>query len=126
MIYKTKYKIFLAIFLIAFLSSFLLSQGIGCTEACDLSQSRFLNKTVNGYAGMIIFAFMLLISYFQLQKPTKVKKALIHLGIIIGSAIALIFLYLQIFYFKAFCTYCMIIDIGLLICLGIIIFIWNQ
>lgn len=120
--HKLKYRILLAIFIIAFLSSFLLSQGIGCDTSCTLSESKILDKTTNGYIGSVIFAFLSIITYLNISKPNKKREKIINFGIIIGSMIAIYFLYLQFFVLKAYCKYCLIIDFGLLITLGIILF----
>ena len=53
------------------------------------------------------------------------KKMLINLGVIGGTIFALYFLYIQFFILDALCKYCMIIDIGMLINLGIII-LWKE
>lgn len=128
--YKIKYKIILAIFILAFISSFLLSQGFGCTDACSVTSSKIksfiLDKEVNGYTGMIIFLFLLIITFFQIKEPTKIKKALIYAGIFVGSIIAIYFIYLQIFILEAFCKYCMVIDVGLLISLILILIKWKN
>jgi len=128
--YKLKYRIILAIFILAFISSFLLSQGFACANACDLDNSKIksfiLDKEINGYIGMGIFLVLSLITFFHIKNSTKIKKKLIYTGIFIGSAIAIYFLYLQIFVLQAFCKYCMIIDIGLLVTLVLILFTWRK
>jgi len=128
--YSMKYQILLIIFLLAFASSLLLSQGWGCEEACNIKSDKvnslILNKEINGYAGMTIFLIMFLITLSQIKSPTKFKKFIIYAGIIVGSVIALYFLYLQTFVLNSYCKYCLIIDIGLFIALILIIFTWRK
>ena len=127
---KIKYKIILGIFIVAFISSLFLSQGFACTTTCDITSPKInsfiMDKEMNGYLGMIIFFFLSLITFYQIRNPTITKRKLIYAGIIVGSVIALYFIYLQIFVLQAFCRYCMIIDVGLLICLGLIIHKWKY
>jgi uncharacterized membrane protein len=127
---NTKYQIILAIFIISFLSSLMLSQGFACNTGCSVKDSRIadfiMDKEANGYGGAIIFGILSILVFYQIKKPTKIKKRIIHIGIIIGSAIAIYFIYLQIFILKAFCSYCMIIDVGLLINLTLVAFSWKN
>ncbi len=125
---KTKYKLLLGIFLIAFIASFLMSQGVPCgnEDSCALVKAPiFQDKVINGYAGMVIFAFLSILTYLNILKPNKKRKLIINTGIILGSIIALYLLYLQFFVLNAYCIYCLIIDFGLLITLGIIL-IWRN
>lgn len=128
--FKTKYKIILAIFIISFISSLFLSQGFACTSACELDSSEIssflLDKEVNGYVGMAIFLILSLVTFFHMRNPTKIKKRVIYAGIMVGSVIAIYFIYLQIFVLESFCKYCMIIDVGLLITLLLILFTWRK
>ena len=124
-----KYKILLFIFIIAFLSSLFLSQGFACKDACNLDSSTnsFIpDKETNGYIGMAIFLILSILTYLQMRKPTAIRKHIIHIGVFIGSIISIYFLYLQIFVLKAFCKYCLVIDIGLLITLILVIIYWRK
>lgn len=127
-----KYKTLLAIFIIAFMSSALLAWSSSCDaqNSCELNpddtQSFIPNKTTNGFIGMSIFLFMSTITYLHIKNPIKRKKVIIHLGIIIGAIISLYFLYVQQFVAQAYCKYCLVIDIGLLLAFGIAIFTWKN
>ena len=79
------------------------------------------DKSINGYIGMAIFAFLSAITFLNIKRSNKKRKLIINIGIGIGSIIAFYLLYLQFFVLHAFCTYCLIIDFGLLVALGIII-----
>lgn len=124
-----KYKIILFIFILAFIGSALLAFNVSCygESSCevDSEDKSFFNKTTNGYFGMAIFFLMALITFSHMQKPTRQKKSLIHLALIIGSLIAIYFLYLQ-FTSKIFCTYCLVIDLGVLIGLITALLTWGK
>ena len=89
----------------------------------------------NGLYGIIIFSILFLIAFYlfykenicpENKKSYKKLKLFINAGIIIGSIIAIYFLYLQQFILKKYCPYCLVIDIGILICLGIITFVRDK
>lgn len=125
-----KYQTLLVIFIIAFISSAMLAWNASCnTDSCELNpdEKYFVPaKTTNGFIGMTIFLFMSLVTLSHIDKPTKNKKRIIHLGVIIGATIALYFLYLQQFVLQAYCKYCLVIDFGLLIAFTIAIFTWKK
>ncbi|GBE19662.1 MAG TPA: vitamin K epoxide reductase family protein [Candidatus Pacearchaeota archaeon] len=126
-----KYKTILIIFIIAFISSTLLAFKAPCDaqNTCEAIQEiphSFVGGINNGYLGMAIFLFMSLITFSHIKNPRRRKKAIIHVGLIIGSVIALYFLYLQQFVFNAYCKYCVVIDLGVLIALVIAIFTWKK
>ena len=126
-----KYKTILVIFIVAFISSTLFSLRIPCDaqntcEKTESSQYSLFSKINNGYIGMIFFSFLILITVSHIKNPRKFKKTIIHSGIIIGSIIAIYFIYLQQFILKSYCKYCIVIDIGILISLVIAIFTWKK
>ena len=129
-----KYKILLVLFGISLISSLVLSlipvpvvcdPGVGC----DVVQTSSYNQTFgikNSYYGVVVFLFLIFLTIFQIKNPAKNKKLLIHSAVIVGSLISLYFLYLQKFTLQAYCKYCLIIDISILISLGIIIWKWRE
>ncbi len=127
---KYKYEILLILFIISLISSAILSfnptseicePGSGC-EVIHASKYDFTFGIQNSHYGVIIFIFMIFLTYSQIKKPKKNKRLLIHIGIILGAIIAVYFIYLQQFVIKSYCKYCMVIDISMLIALVIIIF----
>ncbi|MFZ1970560.1 MAG: vitamin K epoxide reductase family protein [Candidatus Nanoarchaeia archaeon] len=122
-VYNLKYKIWFIFSTLALISSIILSfvpLSILCTplEGCNSVQTSIYSKTLgvsNSYYGIAIFLFMSVISFLYIKKPNKHIKFLIDLGIFIGALIALYFLYLQQFVIHAYCKYCLIIDIGMII-----------
>jgi len=129
-----KYEIILALFIISLISSVILSfspvsDTCSIVGGCDIVHDCCYNYTFgiqNSHYGVGIFLFLSILTFLQIKNPTKKKKNIIHLGIILGSLVALWFLYLQQFIIKAYCQYCLIVDFSLLIALGVIIFKWRD
>jgi uncharacterized membrane protein len=123
-----KYKLILFILLLSLASSILLSfvpLSILCTplEGCNAVQTSSYAQTFgihNSDIGIAIFALMILVTISYIRKPTKQKKNLIRLGIFGGTFISLYFIYLQKFVIHAWCKYCLVVDIGMLIAFVII------
>jgi len=131
---KNKYRVLLVLFLLSFLPSAVLSfipleQACGGTQTtCYAVQTSQYERTAgikNSHLGLITFGIIAILSILQIESPKKSRKNLITLGVILGSIIAIYFLYIQFFVLKVFCRYCMIVDISTLIALGIIIF-WKE
>lgn len=118
-----RYKILLVIFLAALISSLLLSfvpLPLICTKftGCNAVQTSIYAKTFgisNSYYGIVIFALMSLLSVLHIRKPRKHTKLLIHAGVFMGTLVVLYFLYLQQFVIHAYCKYCLVVDIGMVI-----------
>ncbi len=131
---KAKYIILLTIFIIAFICSGILT-FVSVEEACggiqttcyavQTSQYETTFGIKNAHMGLVAFSIMAILIFLHLKQPTKNKKQIIKIGIILGSIFALYFLYIQFFVIDALCKYCMIIDVGMLINLGIIAF-WKE
>lgn len=129
-----KYKIFLFVFVISLLSSIVLYSnsltGI-CDpgKGCDIVNGSVYGSTLgmkNSVHGIFIFSFMIILTLFHMKKPNKHTRRILHLAIIIGSAIAIYFLYLQIFVIKVICSFCILVDIGLLVSLIFMIYLWKN
>lgn len=129
-----KYKIFLFVFVISLLSSIVLYSnsltGI-CDpgKGCDVVNGSVYGSTLgikNSVHGIFIFSFMIILTLFHMKKPNKHTRRILHLAIIIGSAIAIYFLYLQIFVIKVICSFCILVDIGLLVSLIFMIYLWKN
>ncbi len=119
-----KYKIFLLVFILSLISSIILASS-SLTGVCKLGGCTIVNASIygsilgikNSIYGIFIFSFLTLITLIHIKKPKKFTKVVINSAIVIGSIIAAYFLYLQIFIIKAFCKFCLIIDLGLIISL---------
>ncbi len=119
-----KYKLLLIIFIISLISSIILfsiSKGDsgfckpdGSCSSVQNSKYAYLFGISNSIYGIFIFAFLFLITFMEIVKPTQIKRLLIDSGAIIGFLIALYFIFLQIFILKAFCKYCLVIDGGMI------------
>ncbi|MEX0920787.1 MAG: vitamin K epoxide reductase family protein [Candidatus Pacearchaeota archaeon] len=129
-----KYEIILVLFIISLISSIILSipsvsDMCSVVGGCDIVHDCCYNYTfgiLNSYFGILAFLFLSIITFFQIKKPSKIKRNTIHLGTILGSIFALWFIYLQQFVIGAYCQYCLVVDFSLLIALGIIIFNWRD
>lgn len=131
---KTKYYIILIIFLISLIGSIILSI-VPVEKACGSNQTGCYQVQTSNYEkifgiknshlGLIAFGILSLITFCHIRKPQKIKKNLITLGIVTSLIFSLYFIYLQIFVLKAFCKYCMTVDIGSIINFLVIIF-WRE
>ena len=130
---KIKYITLMIIFLVCITCSALLvidSEKV-CETNCsdnDYTETYGIN---HGWYGIVILSLFLFISLYLFIYPKDKKsyerlKSFMNAGIIIGSIITIYFLYLQQFVLKEYCIYCLIIDIGLLVSLGIIIFVRDK
>jgi len=129
-----KYKIFLLIFFLSLISSVILFSnsvtGI-CDpgKGCDIVNSSVYGSTLgikNSLYGIFIFSFMIILTFFHMNRPNNHTRRIIHAAVILGSAVALYFLYLQFFIIRVFCTYCLVIDFGLLIALIFLFYLWRH
>ena len=59
------------------------------------------------------------------KKYSKNLEKIINLSIILGSIMALWFIYLQKFVLEAWCRYCLVVDVAMFIALAVIIF-WKR
>lgn len=129
-----KYKIFLAVFIIGIISAVIITTNSHtglCApgEGCSIVNSSQYGSTFgveNSIYGIFIFSFMVLLTLLHIRYPSKHTKRVIHTAIIIGSLISVYFLYLQFFVIKAFCEFCLAIDISMLISLGFLIYLWEH
>ncbi len=129
-----KYKIFLFIFAIGLISSIIItsnnSTGI-CQigDGCDTVNNSSYGSTLgikNSVYGIFIFSFMILLTLFHMKRPNRHTRRIIHTAVIIGSIIALYFLYIQFFIIRVFCTYCLVVDLGLLVSLIFLFWLWEH
>jgi len=131
---KAKYKFILAILLVATIASGILSfvsveQACGGIEttcyAVQTSQYESTFGVKNAPMGLVIFSLLGILTFLHIKNPTKYKKQIITLGIFVGAIFAIYFLYIQLFILNAICKYCMVVDIGMLLNLGVII-LWKE
>lgn len=126
-----KYKLLLIIFIISLISSvilFSISKGDsgfckpdGSCSSVQNSKYAYLFGISNSIYGIFIFAFLSIITFMEIMKPTQIKRLLIDSMAIIGFFIALYFIFLQIFILKAFCKYCLVIDGGMILAFILIV-----
>lgn len=130
-----KYKILLALFIIALIASAIMAFVpnpaclIGEEGGCSAVQNSSYASTFgikNYFIGTVIFLFLAGLTYSQIRSSRKYKKDIIHTGIIVGTVIAVYFLYLQKFVLNAYCTYCLAIDFAMVAAFILIIFRWRK
>jgi len=129
-----KYKILLALFLISLASSLVLSLtpvslicdfNVGC-DVVHYSDYNFTFGIQNSHYGVIIFALVAFLIYSNIKKPDKNKKLMINSAVILGSLIAIYFLYVQHFILGAYCKYCLIVDFSMIIALMVTLIWWKE
>lgn len=129
-----KYPILLVIFIIGFIISLTLTLTpvppfCDGTDGCEVVQSSshaYLNGIKNSTYGIGLFLILIFATALHMKTPKNHTKHLIHVGIIIGSAIAIYFLYLQQFVLQAYCKFCIIIDFALIVGLIITLYHWKH
>ena len=131
-----KYKIFLILFIISLISSTILAiQDSGNDQFCDPGEGCSIIKNSeysstfgikNSYFGVIIFLLLSILTVAQIKYPRTIRGQLINWGIFLGSATAIYFIYLQKFVIKAYCKYCLTIDIRMLVALLVLIISWRK
>lgn len=131
-----KYKILLFFSLTSLIASIILSIPGQASDYCafkpsDCSFVHFskYNYTLgvqNSYYGIIVFTLLSFIIFLQIRNPSNKKRLIIHSSIFLGSLISLYFLYLQYFILRAYCLYCLVIDLSLLFSLLLILIRWGE
>ncbi len=119
---KIKYPLIIIFLLISLASSAILAfepLSVVCRaeSSCAVVQNSIYAQTFgikNSLYGVWIFSFLLIITILQILKPTKNKKIIIKSSLIVGSAIAIFFLVLQIFVLHAYCKYCLVVDFAVI------------
>ena len=130
---KTKYILLLFIFIISLIVSIILSLNnaeriCDSNKGCDVVQNSKYAQTFgikNSHYGLIIFFILSIITVSHIKNPKVYKNVIITLSIIIGSVIAVYFLYLQQFILKSYCKYCLIVDLIAILSL-ILIIKWKK
>ncbi|MGA2130461.1 MAG: vitamin K epoxide reductase family protein [Candidatus Pacearchaeota archaeon] len=129
-----KYKVFLFVFVIGLISSIIITTnpstgicapGQGCSIV-NSSPYASLFGIKNSVYGIFIFSFMILLTLFHINNPSRHTRNIIHAAVIIGSLISLYFLFIQIFVIKAICEFCLLVDFGLLVGLVFLIYLWDH
>jgi uncharacterized membrane protein len=123
-LYHLLFVIFLICFIVSSIITFTPTPAI-CNpgDGCDVVLTSSYAETFgikNSAIGMIGFGILTILTLLQIINKSNKKRNFIFLGIAIGSLIALYFIFLQAFVLQAWCKYCMVVDVGLLISLGLI------
>jgi uncharacterized membrane protein len=87
------------------------SEGVRGCENVYVSKYAHLLGFQNSYLGIIGFSLLFILLVFYRQIPLKELRWIITIGMIVSSALVLVFLYLQFFVIKALCGYCLTVDV---------------
>jgi uncharacterized membrane protein len=93
-------------------------------EGCFIVQNSSYARTLgisNEIFGDAIFLLMSTLITWHILKPTKLKEFGIRVGTFFGALVAIYFLYLQAFVIHAFCKYCLVVDIGMLLAITVLL-----
>ena len=132
---RYKYQILLGLFLISLIISLILSivpTETACNldkKGCSIVQESKYTSTFgikNDYYGVIVFLFLAILTFLQIKNRDGLRRSIINIGVIFSSLAALYLIYLQQFVIKAWCTYCLIVDISMLIALAITLSSWRK
>ncbi len=134
MVHKHKYNTLLVIFIIGFVISTILTltptpvicDGSNGCEVVQTSSYAYLFGVKVATYGIGIFLLLILITLMHMKTPKNHTRHIIHTGVILGAAVSLYFIYLQKYVLQAYCKYCMIVDVSILIGLIIAILYWKH
>lgn len=125
---NTKYILLLVLLLIALGSSAILSFK-PLSDICNIEEGCYLvQNSIYAYAfgiknsiyGVGIFSLLSILTLLQIFKHSDKTEKFLKLSLIVGSIIAVYFLILQIFTLKAYCKYCIVVDLSILLALLVI------
>lgn len=128
-----KYIVLAALFFISLVSSGILvlydfkplpeicSVGEGCYTVKNSSYNALFFNVPNEYLAFGFFLAMFLLTITQIIRASDRKNLAINTGIVLISIFAVYSVYLQAFVIKAFCKYCMVMDISSLLALVLIL-----
>ena len=134
-----KYKILLVFFIIAFVASAILT-FVPVEDACKIGGEASENGCVsvqnseyaqtfgvkNCYVGFVAFLFLIGLTYSQIKYPRNIKRQIIHVGTIIGTILAVYFLYLQEFVLHSYCKYCLVVDFAMIAAFIVMAVRWHK
>lgn len=129
-----KYKILIVLFFISFIISLVLSliptpEICSVQLGCSVVQSSSYNSLVgikNSFFGIFIFAVMSFLAYLQIKYHLGYRRKIINYAVIIGALVSLFFIYIQAFVLHAYCRYCLVVDISMVIALVLTIVWWKE
>ena len=97
-----------------------LSEVCNVEQGCSVVQNSTYAYTFgvkNSVYGVGIFAFLSILALIQIFRHSNKMEKFLKFSLIIGSAIAIYFLILQIFVLKAYCKYCIVVDLSVILAL---------
>jgi len=123
-----KYTLVSILLLVALASSAILAfepLSVVCNaeQGCALVQNSVYAYTFgikNSLYGVGIFSVLLLLALLQIFKHSGKMERFLKSSLIVGSAVAVYFLFLQIFILHAYCKYCIVVDLSVILALLVI------
>jgi len=131
---RYKYYILLALFLISLAASIILS-FVPVQDVCNVREECYTvyNSSYssilgikNSYLGVVLFTAGIIFISLQIRNPSILKRNLIRIMTVIGASIAVFFLIIQFFVLKAYCQYCLIVDLSMLAALVTLFVYWKH
>ena len=95
--------------------------GEGCYTVKNSPYNTLFLNVPNEYLALGFFLVMFLLAISQLIRATERKNLVMNSGIVLISIFAVYSIYLQAFVIKAYCKYCMVMDISALLALVLIL-----
>jgi uncharacterized membrane protein len=129
-----KYKIILALYFIALIFAVLIAikpiSNIcnpyeGCNTVLNSQYAQILGVKTSIW-GIIAISIVILILIAQLKNQTPKKQKFIRFLVILGALIAIFLIYLQKFVIQAYCKYCLVADISLILAAIFLIITWKK
>lgn len=125
-----KHILLLVLLLIALASSAVLAfepLSVVCNaeQGCALVQNSVYAHTLgikNSIYGVGIFSLLSFLALFQIFRHSNKTEKFLKFSLIIGSAVAIYFLILQVFVLKAYCKYCIVVDLSVILALFVMYF----
>lgn len=127
---NTKNILLLILLLIALTSSAILSfkplsEICNIEEGCELVQNSVYAHTFgikNSVYGVGIFVFLSVLTLVQIYRHSNKIEKFLKFSLILGSVTAVYFLILQVLVLEAYCKYCIVADLSVILALLVIYF----
>ncbi len=97
----------------------------GCNVVAQSAYSRFWGIPLAEF-GLVFYGAVLLLAIIAFTRPTKMVHGLMLLFGVVGAALSLYFMGLQVFVIKALCVYCLGSAVLAVLLLAVAYFVWRR
>ena len=100
-----------------------LSVVCNAEQGCVFVQNSVYANTFgikNSLYGVGVFSVLLLLALLQIFKRSSKVEKFLKFSLIVSSAVAVYFLFLQMFILHAYCKYCIVVDLAVILALIVI------